>query len=656
MAATNHPRAVVVYVIGTTWAKCTPNPDRFKNKHAARVCRFLKFGQPFTIKEHVIATFLSSSSNNGTLAVNIFATERLFFDITRPAWMVILTIFSSIFCGLAVAGFLRSIVVYPSEMVYWGVLPAVTLFQKLHFGGASEVDKTAMKKFGWVASGTAIWQVIPTYIMPWLTAISIPCLATIGSPMETRKIVSAIFGGSTANQGLGVLSLSLDWNLIGSWNLSYPLKAQISLWIGIAMSVLILPLAYYTNTFEARKYPFLSHAMFLSNGTVFDSRKITDGKGIIDPAKLEVVGLPNLTASSILSIIGSNMAVGAIPLHIILFYYKDIIKSWKQYRTGTQTDPHYLAMRKYKEVPLWWYGAIFAATVVSGLAVNIWGGTTLPVGGYIVSLITAIVISPLLCFMTAIYGFFIIGSISDMMAGALYPSRPLASLYFANWNTSMMMLAVRLCYWLKLGQYTKIPHRVMLGIQMYGAILGVIVYYPLMLSIVENQREILRDPLGNRIWSGAWFQRDLASLVTWSMVKDMYGLGGKYPIVSISFGIGAMLPVIHFAMTKVFPATKKWQINTPFLAVACLRVPQGLAAGDWTGFGIGIFSQVYLRRYRPKIFNRYNYLIGAALDGGASITLFIMTIAVFGAFGKQYLFPTWWGNPQGPADHCVKTG
>ena len=61
---------------------------------------------------------------------------------------------------------------------------------------------------------------------------------------------------------------------------------------------------------------------------------------------------------------------------------------------GTQSDPHYTAMRKYKEVPMWWYGLLFALAFFAGLVVTIKGETTLPVWGYIVSLILGGVIAP----------------------------------------------------------------------------------------------------------------------------------------------------------------------------------------------------------------------------------------------------------------------
>jgi hypothetical protein len=47
--------------------------------------------------------------------------------------------------------------------------------------------------------------------MPILTGVSVFCLAKRDSMVFTN-----VFGGSNGNEGLGILSLGLDWQLISS--------------------------------------------------------------------------------------------------------------------------------------------------------------------------------------------------------------------------------------------------------------------------------------------------------------------------------------------------------------------------------------------------------------------------------------------------------
>lgn len=88
-----------------------------------------------------------------------------------------------------------------------------------------------------------------------------------------------------------------------------------------------------------------------------------------------------------------------------------------------------------------------------------------------------------------------------MVGGAIQPNSPLANLYFASWSHQVILLTVNLAGWLKVGQYTKIPPRVMFDSQVYGTLLGAAFNYIVMTSIVSNQAEIFQDPKGNHVWS-----------------------------------------------------------------------------------------------------------------------------------------------------------
>jgi len=54
---------------------------------------------------------------------------------------------------------------------------------------------------------------------------------------------------------------------------------------------------------------------------------------------------------------------------------------------------------------------------------------------------------------------------------------------------------------------------------------------------------------------------------------------------------------------------------------------------------VGLISQLWLRRYHPGWYKKYNYILGGALDGGAQVMTFILSFAVFGASGTARPFP-----------------
>lgn len=82
-----------------------------------------------------------------------------------------------------------------------------------------------------------------------------------------------------------------------------------------------------------------------------------------------------------------------------------------------------------------------------------------------------------------------------------------------------------------------------------------------MVVITNSQREILLDPIGNNVWSGATVQSINTSSITWSLAKYMYSLQ-HYWFVPMGLLIGAVAPVIQFGINKLFPITSKYEVNT----------------------------------------------------------------------------------------------
>ena len=61
-----------------------------------------------------------------------------------------------------------------------------------------------------------VYEIIPAYIFPLLNGINIFCLASQKASPRIVDIFTNLFGGTDGNEGLGFLSISLDWQYIGS--------------------------------------------------------------------------------------------------------------------------------------------------------------------------------------------------------------------------------------------------------------------------------------------------------------------------------------------------------------------------------------------------------------------------------------------------------
>ncbi|THY39883.1 peptide transporter [Aureobasidium pullulans] len=416
---------------------------------------------------------------------------------------------------------------------------------------------------------------------------------------------------------------------------------------------------YYTDTWESKSQPFMSTQLRSQDGKKYPISKVFVG-GVLDEEALQKYGIPRLTGTFAYAMFMANAAIGALIAHTILFWGGDIKKTYKSAREGRYDDRHHQHMAKnYKEVPWWWYMAVLVFSFVLGLIVVIKENITMPVWAYVVALISGIIVAP---FSALIYSRFGNGiatnNLSKMIAGLALPGRPVGNMYFAAWSHNVITNTVNLCNDLKMGEYLKIPPRVMFVTQIYGTILGGFLNYAVMISIVSGNAELLTNGNGNASWSGATIQSYNTNASSWALAKYLYKTGTTYSAVPIGVAVGAGLVVVHRIFVQFVPKIRKfstYDINMPqFIAYAgYIPYNQSQTCVIFSQLIAGFFTQFYLRNYRPRIFKDYSYLLTGAMDGASLLALFILSFAVFGAAGSSKPFPSWWGNnSNGNYDLC----
>jgi len=88
----------------------------------------------------------------------------------------------------------------------------------LHFDTAANHKR--MRLFWTAFVVMFIYEILPSYIFPLLNGFSIFCLASQRASPSLQDIFTNIFGGADGNEGLGLFSLSFDWQYIGSGSVS----------------------------------------------------------------------------------------------------------------------------------------------------------------------------------------------------------------------------------------------------------------------------------------------------------------------------------------------------------------------------------------------------------------------------------------------------
>ncbi|KAI0365212.1 OPT oligopeptide transporter [Pilatotrama ljubarskyi] len=649
---------VLSFILGRALESALPGPNHPVPRMRTANTWFWRFINPgtFNIKEHVAISIMSTTASDQALAISVFAAQDLYYHTTVNAAIAIFTLISSQLIGYGLAGLARDFLVYPTWALYPFIMPQVQLFDAMHRGKGIFQQRKRRVFFWSVLVGIFVWEWFPEYIAPTLTGISIICLADQKSAWVTR-----IFGGAAGNEGLGLFAISLDWNYVGSGggaigSLFTPLATQLSLYSGVVVCIIAFCACYARNVWHAQNFPFLSQLLFYENGTEYNQLAILNPDFSLNTTKLEQEGLPYYAASQTLFQISRTAYIGAAVTHFFLWHSKDVWRILRKARKGECDDVHYQKMQVYKEVPLWWFGTLFIVTFALGLGLLYAVKSGLPWWGYIVALIFSTIFIPILGSLYATVGYqpslqFLI----QMVGGAMIPGRPVANMYFTLYGYGTYQLTLNLLRDLKLGQYTKLPPRATFIMQTVGGIVGGVLNYVVMNSVIAGNRDILLAVQGTNVWSGQQVQSYNSNAITWgALSKPLYSPGARYGFIPWMLIAGLAVPVPFWLAHRWWPKAGFNYVFTPVVVAELGFLSVGINSSWMTSLALAVFSQWYLRKRRPRWFRKYNFLLSAALDGGTQIMVFVYSFAVGGASGKATPFPTWALNPKGNPDYCLR--
>ncbi|KAI7762556.1 hypothetical protein LZL87_008902 [Fusarium oxysporum] len=650
-----------------------------------RIGRLLNPG-PWNRKEHTAAVLMASAASVSALSTEALTVQKLWYGGYPDQAAGIFITLSSQLIGYGVAGMMRSVLLYPTKMLYPANLPITTVMETLH-KPKSETRKR-FQVFWIVFVAIFCWEWFPEYIFPLLSAVSIFCLADRHNPVFTN-----LFGGSQGNEGMGFLSICFDWNYIAGFGspLWMPLQTLFNSYLGYIGGIALSMGLYYGNYWRAKDFPFMAQLLYdgSSNTTShipYNETAIMNPDFTVNNDLVDQQGLPYLTATYINYLITSNAGLTATIVHMLLWNYAEVSLGWswitianmkkllrpetykfwqhvgsrteeekQKLRDDPTIDPHYKLMLDYDEVPNSWYFVILLSSIIIGLACLYAMKSTLPWWGFILAIIFLVVFLVFFGAQYAITGFgFNLQPIFQMLAGYMFPGRPLANMYFTSYTYNALSQGFLLLRDLKLAQQNKLSPKATFTTQVIGCILGALLNYVMMISIVDNQAAILKSAEGTNVWSGAQVQQFNTLAIAWSIAPKMFSIGARYEWVTIAYLIGFAAPLPFYFAHKFFPHIRIFSyLNTPIILWYLGYLFVGLNASITSYFILGAFGQFYLRRYRPEWFVKWNYLISAALDGGTQVMVFIATFAVFGGSGKSVPFPAWAGNKVDNFDYCA---
>lgn len=611
---------------------------------------------PFNLKEHVLITILANAGSNSVYAVNIITIVKAFYHRDLHPMAAFLLSQTTQMLGYGWAGIFRKYLVDSPYMWWPANLVQVSLFRALH---DKEVrpkgGQTRLQFFLLVLTTSFAYCLIPNYFFPSIAALSFVCWIW-------KESVTAQQIGS-GRYGLGIGSFALDWSAASSFlgsPLATPGFAIINILVGFCLTLYVLtPITYWTNVYNAKRFPIFSSHVFDANGTSYNISRILNKKTFeFDQSGYDNYSQIHLSIFFAFTYGLSFATLTATLSHVALFHGRSIWKMWVETKAMVRDkggDVHTRLMRRYEAVPQWWFYIILV--VVFGLAILACEGfgqqLQLPYWGIVLACALAF-------FFTLPIG--VINSttnqqpglnvITELVIGYLYPGKPLANVAFKTYGYISMSQAVMFLADFKLGHYMKIPPKSMFIAQLVGTLLSSSVYFGTawwLLTSIDNICDTDNLPPGSP-WTCPGDDVFYNASIIWGVAgpQRMFGNLGVYSKTNWFFLIGLLAPVPVWFLAKKFPE-KKWikMINMPLIFGATMMMPPARAVNYITWGAIGIFFNFYVYKRYKGWWARHNYILSAGLDAGVA---FMTTLIYFLLQTEGINGVSWWGLDVD--DHC----
>ncbi|KAI0497011.1 hypothetical protein KFK09_023339 [Dendrobium nobile] len=612
---------------------------------------------PFSMKEHCLITIFAGAGSGGAAAIGIITIVKAFYHRKIHPMAAFLLVHSTQLLGYSWAGLFRKYLVDSPYMWWPSNLVQVSLFKALHLKEKRKKGSlTRFQFFILVFIGSFAYYAFPGFLFPAISSISVLCLVYKNS-ITMQQLGSGL-------NGLGIGSFGLDWSTVAGFlgsPLATPATAIFNIMISFFLVVyVLLPLAYWTNIYNAKRYPLISANVYDSFGQPYNTTRIINDRSFtLNVQEEENYSKLNITAAFALVYCMSFASLTATIMHVALHHGKDIWRMWKnskEYAKEKMEDVHTRLMkRNYEQVPQWWF--ILLLVVVIGLSMFTCLGfdrqLQLPWWGVLLAATMAMLFTlPIGVIVATTNQAPGLNVLSEYILGLMLPGKPLANVTFKVYGTISLGQALTLLSDLNLGHYMKIPPKSMFITQFTGSVIAASVSYGtawLLLDTVEHICDPSKLPPGSP-WTCPGSDVFYNASIIWGLVGPMrmFGKLGHYSALNFFFLLGLLLPIPFWLLAKAFPQNKWFKyIHIPLLISGGSGVPP-VHSVNYTMWGaVGIFFNHYIYKRHKEWWARHTYVMSAALDAGVAF----MGILIFFALQSHNIFGVnWWGGVA--EDYC----
>ncbi|KAH9811700.1 Oligopeptide transporter [Teratosphaeria destructans] len=663
----------------------------------------------WTYKEQMLSTLIVNMSYTSAYVFWNIQTQQVYYGET---WMTpgykILLLLSTQCMGLGFAGLIRRFVVYPQEAIWPSILPTVALNRALLVPDSKE------RVHGWsISRYTLFWIVfwgmfvyfwLPDYLMPALTYF-----AWMSWIKPNNFNLAAVTGGQF---GLGFNPISsFDWNALNTYwyPLAYPFFTFATQYTGAFIGGLAILGVYYTNTKWTAYLPINSSAIFDNTGASYDITAVVDN-GVLNESKYKAYSPAFYAAGNLVAYSAYFMYYPLTMTFIFLDSWRPISKAYRQSGTAAWLqikracrslsaairalgsgkirecghhvynmmndetsvydgfdDPLVDAVRKYREVPDWWYLAVALVSFAFAIIIcTVWTEQNTPVWTIFFVIGLNLVFLVPMSYLNAISGNNTgLNVLTELIVGYALPGHPNALMFVKAFGYNIDGQADTLMSDQKMGLYAKLPPRAMYRGQLISAILTCFVAYGAVQFVDNDIQGICTADQSAEFNCEAGSQIYYSASVIWGAMGPKRIFEQIYPEMKYAFLLGFLLALTWWSVKRFGPHARtylrarlprglsgpldtllftplSWLKNVhPSLLIngMCFWAPYNLTYFTG-GLYISFVFMFYLRRYKTAWFEKYNYVLSAALTGGVAFSSIIIFFAV-----QYHAKPVhWWGT------------
>lgn len=612
---------------------------------------------PFNVKENVLITTMANVSFGESYYHFVLPAQslRLFYgDHTgMNGWYQVIGSSAVQMIGFGAAGIARKFLVYPRAMLWPGNMSTIALARALFNEDATDARNEHLpgpfgtwwqisrrRIFYWITLAAFVWFFFPDYLFQALSFFSFI------SWMAPNNVNLAMMTGMQSGIGLNPFP-TFDWNVATTLfePIVVPLWAVLQQYMGMVFLALVIitPLVYSGKWHSDYISPFDTGTYDRFGATYNVSRIIDRSTMTLNETAYREYSGAYVSAGLAVVWAAYFASYTAIISHTALFHHREMARSFRMLFKRTSagfTDRINREMRKYPEVPEWWFLTILVLSIIAAIVTSEVFHTELPVWAIFFCVLFCVVMliptGVVAAYASVTTGYNVIG---ELIAGYALPGRPVANMLFKAYAVISMDQAVSYISDLKMAHYCYIPPRTVFWAQTVATFVSSLVSVGVVDWSIANIPDFC-DKHQHAHFSCPGPRVFFSASVLWGLIAPArtFGNHGTYRNTQWAFLAGALAPVIVYVLSRRWPIVRRF--NVPVFIIGMLGfVPYNLAYGTAALYPALLFGW-WIRRRFPNWWERYAYVISAALSLGTALS----GLLIFFAFQYKDIQVHWWGN------------